>query len=122
MENADRLQSKESQNRIRRKLNQDKNKDEKTHLRQRPYEEPVPQYFVIKGVGTPNINQTLKARKINLVINDTIREKYVYNYTRIKCVKIKGETVAKIGPVIEPFKAKRLMGLTTLKHFNKEYK
>ena len=107
---------------MNRKLNKDKNIAKKTILRQRHYEEPLPEYFVIKGVGTPNLIQTLKAREINQVINDSVGVKFLFDYTRIKCVKIKDETVAKIGPVIDSCIARKLLGLTTVKHFNKEYK
>ena len=113
----EKLQSKTSASRQRRKQQEnDSQKNKNVNFRQRCSEEPIPQYLVVRSIGSPSLTEKLQAREINQVLNDAIGEKYIFNYSKIKCVRIKDETVAKIGPVIEPNKARKFMELTRVQH------
>ena len=112
----DKLQNKATVNRNRRRQNNDSQKNKNVNFRQRSSDEPIPQYLVVRSIGSPSLTEKLQAREINQVLNDAIGEKYIYNYNKIKCVKIKDETVAKIGPVPDPNKARKLLELNRVQH------
>merc|ERR1711867_80230 len=104
----------------RRQQENDSQKDKNMNFRQRSSEEPIPQYLVVKSIGSPSLTEKLQAREINQVLNDAIGEPYIFNYSKIKCVKIKDETVAKIGPVLDPNKARKLLQLERVQYRKQE--
>ena len=117
----EKLQSKATAGRQRRRQQENESqKNKNMNFRQRSSEEPIPQYLVVKSIGSPSLTEKLQAREINQVLNDAIGEQYIFNYSKIKCVKIKDETVAKIGPVLDPNKARKLLQLERVQYKKQE--
>merc|ERR1711867_101840 len=70
--------------RRRRQQENESQKNKNMNFRPRSSEEPIPQYLVVKSIGSPSLTEKLQAREINQVLNDAIGEQYIFNYSNMK--------------------------------------